>query len=430
MRARTEDGPVTRLVSTRALLRISGGYGLSVIIGGIISVAVLPVVIIVAGPATWATIAVAQGVAGFGVVGVGAGWAVTGPTDIARTAPGRRAQFYIDSVVSRGWLYVLAGIVCSIIAVVLTKGQPAIAVVTVLAGLLAGLSGGWFFVGEGSPMRFLLLETLPRNVGAIGGALMLWLTGDALWYVGLQLLGAVVATALSCMSILGRYRHWQVDLSLPRAIARVREHIPAVSMSATATLYVNLPIVVVQIFLPQFTAAYALAERIMRLALYATRPFVQVVQGYVPREDRTEQTRRARLVTRWTMVFGAVGGAIYTAAAPFVGSILSGGQLAISYGMALGLGIALAAMLVSQVTGFAVLTSFDMTRTLAWSTVAGAIVGVLLLIPTAILAGVAAMCIALGASEVAVLVYQLVALRKVLSPQRAGGEDEQWQAGT
>jgi O-antigen/teichoic acid export membrane protein len=393
-------------------LRASSGYGLSVITGGIISLLVIPTVIIVAGSQTWAAIAVAQGVAGFGMVVVGAGWGVTGPTETASMPAGQRSQFYVDSLVSRMWLFIATSVVCVVITLLLIREQPAIALFALIAALVPGLSAGWFFVGEASPMRFLLLETVPRQLGSLLGAVMLFVTGNALWFVGLQLAGGVVATIVSSTSILRRYYGWHVDLSLPRAILRMREHIPAVSMSAVSTLYVNLPIVVVQIFLPSLTAVYALAERIMRLALYATRPYVQVAQGYVPNDDPVIQLRRARRITRLTVFLGILGGSLYAVAAPWIGRLLSGGSLHIDWAMSIWLGLALAAMLISQVTGFAVLTTYRLTKHLAWSTVAGAVVGVVALVPAALVTGVDGVTAVLALSEVVVLLYQLVVIRR------------------
>ncbi|WP_243063515.1 hypothetical protein [Humibacter sp. RRB41] len=400
------------MVSARSIARTFSGYGLSVITGGIISIAVIPVVIIVAGAHTWATIAVAQGVAGFGVVLVGAGWGVTGPTEVASMDAGERGLSYVESLVSRTWLLLGVGAVCVVITIVLLPQQPLIAVVTLIAALLPGLSGGWFFVGESSPLRFLFLETIPRQIGSVIGALVLFWTGDALWFVGFQLIGGIAATVVSSASILRRYSGWRVDLSLVNAIARLRTHLPAVSMSAVSTLYVNLPIIVVQIFLPSFTAVYALAERIMRLALYATRPYVQVSQGYVPRKDPAEQLHHARRVTMLTIYLGIAGAVLYMLLAPWAGLVLSGGQLAISYPVAITLGLALGAMLISQVTGFAVLTTYRLTSALAWSTVAGAVVGVAGLIPAALVFGLLGVTSALALSEIVVLAYQLVVMNR------------------
>jgi O-antigen/teichoic acid export membrane protein len=392
-------------------MRVSGGYGLSVVSGGLISLAVIPIVIIVAGPSTWAAIAVAQGVAGFGAVFVGAGWGVTGPTETAQMNSEARGQFYIGSLVSRLWLFIAVAVVGSAVTIVLVPEHWDIAIVALISALVPGLSAGWFFVGESSAFRFLLLETLPRQAGSLLGALLLFVTHDALWFVLLQLAGGIVATIASSLSILRRYRGGRFDFSIVRSIARMRSHAPAVSMSAVSTLYVNLPILVVQIFLPSFTATYALAERIMRLALYATRPFVQVTQGYVPHQSPDTQLLRARRIMQYTVVAGVIGGALYAVFAPWVARVLSGGQLHIDFSIACCMGAALAAMLISQVSGFTVLTTYKLTPALAWSTVAGAIVGVALMVPCALLFGPVGVTSILAVSEIVVLVYQLVILR-------------------
>lgn len=402
------------MANVRGLVRASSGYGLSVISGGLISIAVIPVVIIVAGPHTWATIAVAQGVAGFGTVVAGAGWGITGPTETARLAETERGQYYLDSVVSRLWLFVPVTLICCVVTLVLVPTQPAIGLLALVAALVPALSAGFFFVGEKSPLRFLLIETLPRQAGSLVGAIMLFVTGDALWFVGLQLLGGVLATVLSSSSILRRYSRWRADLSAARSLARLREHVPLVSMSAVSTLYVNLPIVVVQIFLPQSTAVYALAERMMRLALYATRPYVQITQSYVPHPDQEEQRRRARRVTQLSVGIGVACGLAYAAAAPWVGLLLSGGRLQVGYPMAVSLSFALAAMLISQITGFTVLPTYQKIAVMAGSTIAGAVVGAAGLVPAALVAGVVGVTSVLALSEVVVLAVQLAVLPATL----------------
>jgi hypothetical protein len=411
-----------RMVSRRTLLRFGGGYGLSVVTGGLISIAVIPAVIIVAGAQTWAAIAVAQGVAGFGYIAVAAGWGVTGPTDVADAPTHERGTMYLGSLVTRTWLFLFTLIPTAVLAVLLAHSQPAVVILALASGLLAGLSAGWFFVGEGSPIRFLLLETLPRNVGAILGAVLLIATGNALWYVGAQAAGAIVATVLSSMSILRRYRGSPVSFGIPESMRRLRGHTASVSMSVTASVYVNLPIVVVQLFLPAATPVYALAERIMRLALYSTRPFVQISQGYVPASDRAERSRRAFRVVWLATVLCAAGGLAYALAAPFAGDLLSGSTLAIPFVLSIPMAVALTAMLLSQVTGFACLTAFGLTRTLATSTVGGAIAGVCTLVPFALLFGVDGVAWALGASELVVLVVQLWVLRPYLSRRARLGE--------
>lgn len=393
------------------LLRFTGGYGISVVLSGVISIAVIPAVIIFAGKEAWATIAVAQAVAGFAFVIAVFGWGVTGPTTVATLDDRERGRFYLDSLLSRLWLCVPILPVSIVIVVPLSRGDGVLAAVTVATGVLAALGGGWFFVGESSPIRFLLLDTLPRNVGTVIGALALIWTRDALWFVGFQGLGVVVATVITTWDILRRYPGWALSLSPRRAVGNLRGHSASVTMSVTSSLYVNVPIILVGIFIPQATAGYALAERIVRLALYSTRPVVQVSQGYVPSLDLDIQVFRARRVTWIALVLGGAGALGYALLGPWAGSILSGGSLSIPFALAVAMGINLGALLASQLTGFACMNAFGLTKALAVSTIVGAIVGSALMIPLTLLFGVSGLAFGLAAAEVSVLIVQLVVLR-------------------
>ena len=395
---------------SRTILRFGGGYGLAVIIGGVLSIAVIPVVILAAGERSWATIAVAQAVGGFAFVLVAAGWGVTGPTATAALDEGERGRFYRDSVATRSWLFLIFVGPSCLLAVLLTD-QPWLAAMTVAGGMLAALSAGWFYVGESSPVRFLIIDTLPRNLATVVGALILLVTGEALWFVTAQFLGALVAAVVATIDIARRYPADGWSIGPIASLRRLRGQSSAITMAATAAVYVNLPIVVVQVFVPSATAVYALAERIMRMALYATRPFVQFSQGYVPHPDPAQQAIRASRVSALALASGVLGGAAYAVAGPLVSSVLSGGTLPMSLDLSIPMGLALAAMLGSQVTGFACLTAFGLTRTLAQSTVVGAILAALALIPAALVLGVVGVAWVLAMSELAVLAVQLVKLR-------------------
>ena len=403
----------------RRLLRFTGGYGISVLLSGVISIAVIPAVIIFAGKDAWATIAVAQAVAGFAFVIAVFGWGVTGPTTVATLDDGERGRFYLDSLMSRLWLCVPILPVAIVIAIPLSRGDGMLAAVTVATGVLAALGGGWFYVGESSPIRFLLLDTLPRNVGTVLGALILMATGNPLWFVALQGLGVVVATVVTTRDILRRYPGWTLFLSPRPAVGNLRGHSASVTMSVTSSLYVNVPVILVGIFIPQATAAYALAERIVRLALYSTRPIVQVAQGYVPSRSLDIQDFRARRVLWIALLMGGVGALGDTVLGPRAGSLLSGGTLTIPFSLALAMGINLGALLASQLTGFACMNAFGLTKALAVSTIVGAVVGSALMIPLTLWFGVSGLAFGLAAAEVSVLAVQLVVLRPFLRVPRA-----------
>ncbi|GAA1803777.1 hypothetical protein GCM10009749_09970 [Agromyces neolithicus] len=397
-------------MNTSKVLRFAGGYGLSVAISGIVSLAVIPAIIVAAGADAWATIAVAQAVAGFAFVFAVYGWGVVGPTEVAKLTPDRRGQYFYDSLLSRTWLCLIVIPAATVIAILVIGHDELLAALTVTSGILVALGSGWFFVGESSPIRFLLIDTVPRIAGTVAGAVVLIATGDIIAFAALQLAGVVASTALGVWNILTRHHDWRFTLSPIRAVRNLRGQASPVAMSATASVYVNVPIVLIDLFLPSATAVYALAERIVRLALYSTRPIVQIAQGWVPSPDPLEQAARARRITAIALGLGALGGLVYAVAGPWIGDVLSGGELTIPFALAVPMGINLAAILASQLTGFACLTAFGLTRALATSTIVGAVVGTALMYPLLLWIGAPGVAWGLAAAELCVLIVQLAAL--------------------
>ncbi|MBM7830042.1 O-antigen/teichoic acid export membrane protein [Agromyces cerinus] len=397
-------------MKTNTALRYAGGYGLSVAISGIVSLAVIPAIIVAAGAEAWATIAVAQAVAGFAFVFAVYGWGVIGPTEIASRSAETRGGFYFDSLLSRVWLCIGILPVAIFIAVVVVGQDALLAALTVASGVLVALGAGWFYVGEASPIRFLLIDTLPRIAGTVVGAVALIATGDVIAFAALQLAGVMISAVIGNWNILARYGGWRFGLSPVRAIRNLAGQASPVAMSATASIYVNVPIVLIDLFLPQATAVYALAERIVRLALYSTRPVVQVAQGWVPNPVPAEQADRARRVTLIALALGALGGIVYGVAGPWIGELLSGGTLVIPLALAIPMAVNLAAILASQLTGFACLTAFGLTKALATSTIVGAVVGTLLMYPLLLWIGAPGVAWGLAIAELCVLGVQLATL--------------------
>ncbi|MEI5585055.1 lipopolysaccharide biosynthesis protein, partial [Agromyces sp. CCNWLW208] len=388
----------------------------SVVLSGIVSLLVIPAVIIAAGTESWATIAVAQAVSGFAFVLAVYGWGVVGPTEVASRPVEERGRYFADSVLSRTWLSLVVVPVAVVVAIAITPAQPLLAALTTVSGILVALGAGWFYVGERSPIRFLVLDTAPRLIGTLAGAAAVVATGDAVWFAGLQLAGVVVSALICTVDILRRHPGWRMTLSPVRAVRNLRGQGHTVAMSATSSVYVNVPIVLVELFVPAATAVYALAERMVRLALYATRPIVQVAQGWVPHPDPAALAARARRVTGVALALGVLGGLAYALLSPWAGGVLSGGELEIGWDLAVPMGVNLAAILASQLTGFACLTALGMSRVLSTSTIAGAIVGTALMVPLLLLIGAPGVAWGLAAAEMAVLGVQLWKLAPRLRP--------------
>ena len=66
----------------KGLSRLSG-FGLSAMISGFVAVAIIPVIIILAGTEGWSAVAIGQACGTVAAVFSGYGWAVTGPSSVA-----------------------------------------------------------------------------------------------------------------------------------------------------------------------------------------------------------------------------------------------------------------------------------------------------------------------------------------------------------
>ena len=85
-------------------------------------------------------------------------------------------------------------------------------------------------------------------------------------------------------------------------------------------------------------------------------------------------------------------------------------RCAIPFALAVPMAVNLAAILASQLTGFACLTAFGLTRALATSTIVGAVVGTALMLPLLLWIGAPGVAWGLAAAELCVLAVQLVTL--------------------
>ena len=149
-------------VNKKTALRFAGGYGLSVAISGVVSLAVIPAIIVAAGADAWATIAVAQAVAGLRVrlrgLRVGCREAHRG-----RQLTDDRRGAYSSTRCSAERGSVSCHPVSIVIAILVIGHDDLLAALTVTSGMLVALGPGWFFVGESSPIRFLLIDTVPAS---------------------------------------------------------------------------------------------------------------------------------------------------------------------------------------------------------------------------------------------------------------------------
>lgn len=87
------------------------GFGLSMVLLALASLVLIPVMIRSAGEAGWGAIALGQGIGGLGAVLVSYGWAMSGPTEIARGDDTTRLAEFLGSLKVRAVMLPAAAVV-------------------------------------------------------------------------------------------------------------------------------------------------------------------------------------------------------------------------------------------------------------------------------------------------------------------------------
>ena len=385
-----------------------GAFGVSVVITTVVGVLAIPVVITNAGSTTWGVIALGQSTALlFGVL-VSFGWGTTGPAMVAGMPPEARPQMYIDSLVSRLYLFALAAPLAVLTVWLIAKDSPGVAMLASAAYLLPFLGASWFFVGDARPGRLLLFDTLPVTLGTVFGLIGLIGTGNVYVYLSIQAgmnLLAVVSSGYLIRRVSPSVPTF--DFTFSKAMHRLRGQRHGVVTAATSSLYVNTPVLVVGAFLPGALALYAMAEKFFKYGLTAVGPVVQVLQGSIADPDRARQDARVRTAARLAPFAAALGALAMALCIPWASSLLSQGELEVGFDLSIPMGVVFGAVAVSQVVGLACLIPIGEGRALAVSTVFGAAIGIPLIITGALTVGVSAVAWAVAVSELAVAAYQL-----------------------
>ncbi|MET3705849.1 O-antigen/teichoic acid export membrane protein [Arthrobacter sp. UYEF6] len=394
-----------------ALMRLAT-FALTVGAGTVVGLLAIPVITGIVGADAWAIQALVQSLATlFGVL-VAFGWGTVGPGMVASTKPALRPQLFLDSFVTRGYLFLVAAPLMVAFMIILQPKDAVFVAIASVAYLLPYLGASWYFVGEARPMRLFLVDALPQLAGTIVGLVVLVATRDFTMLVITQLLFNLGAVVLSIAVVLSGNSCVKADFSLRTSLSQMASQRHGVVTAATGSLYVNLPILVVKVLIPDQLDAYALADRLFRFAVTAFSPVLQFIQGWIPEGGLQSMAHRIHRATQLTPALGLIGGTGLAALGPLAADVLVRGTTDFGLGLSIPIGFSFAAVAVSQVLGLACLVSLGRSRELAKSTVIGAIVGAPLILLGAFTNGVVGVAWAVAVSEIAVTAFQFLVLRR------------------
>ncbi len=404
-----------------ALFRM-GTFALTVGAGTVVGLLAIPIITRVVGADAWAVQVLVQTLATlFGVI-VAFGWGTIGPGLVASHDRKDRPQLFLDSLITRTYLLLVAAPIMMVVLSVLRPREAVFVSIASAAYLMPFVGASWYFVGEGRPMRLFLFDALPQLLGTVAGVGVLVMTGNFTLLVITQLVFNVCAVVISSSVILRDASGQLAPNFSPRnSFRQMAQQRHGVITAATGSFYVNLPMLAVNMVIPAQLASYAIADRLFRFSVTAFSPILQFVQGWIPEGGAGSTNHRIRRAAQFAPMLGVIGGSLLAGAGPWAAQLLVPGPNNFGYNLSIPVGVSFAAVAVSQVIGLACLVPIGKARELASSTLVGAILGVPLILLGAVNLGVSGVVWGMAVSEVAVAAFQANVLRRYLrSPEFAG----------
>lgn len=381
--------------------------------------AVIPAVTSRFGASGWSAVAVGMSV-GIAAAVVGElGWSIVGPLRIARDPAARAAVFARATASKLVVTAVLLPVVVTVTATVVERHVLA-AVLVAVGVALGALSPTWYFVGLGRPGRIVLTEALPRVVLAVAAAVAVW-AGAPLEVYGACLVLAVVATALLTPLVddAARFPSARAFAQVPLV---VREQAVLVLGRAVTTTYKSLPVALLGVTAPASVAAFAAADRPLRMGLQVLSAVPDRLQTWVGTPDAELARRRSVVSFGMNVGLGAVAGTVFAVAMPAVSAWLFAGAVHVDRDLAAWGGALVAVICSSRGAGLALVSAGRHAHTTT-AAIAAAVVGVPGVLAAGAAAGATGAVAALVLAEGVGLVVQLGLLAGAGSRSRSSDAD-------
>jgi O-antigen/teichoic acid export membrane protein len=365
----------------------------------------LPVVARHVTAAEWAGLAIGQSVGTVaGVIG-NLGWTLNGPSLVARASSHRRVAVYAESLRSRLVVTTVALAMAVAITLLLTRQSMSrdIALAASVAATLGGLTPRWYNVGAGRAGDIVRYEVAPM-LGASALALVAILRGaDPVIYPVAQ----VFAVAIGVAAFTRVVRQGSGAAQELRPLGEIfrAQWSPAVTeFGGAAYSAANPALVSAQLTLAS-VATYTSGFRLYQWLLLPLVIVSQALQGWVSSRGGTWHAR-ATYALRVHVVVGLGGGFLLALAGRGLSGLAFGDQLRVPDDVAAWLGVAFFFVSVNTSLGRHVLAARGRVDLVLRSTVAGALLGVPLIVVLAQANGAPGAAMALAASEAVVCLIQ------------------------
>jgi hypothetical protein len=291
---------------SRAPIINLAGFGLTTGLLAIASIASIPAMVSASGPGSWGAIALGQGVGGIAALVVGYGWAVTGPSTIARSSVGEQLNEYADSVRVRLALFLPCAAIAALVASVISPRYPLFTAAGAISATAVAFSAGWFFAGLSRPFLLLGLETFPRVVSTGIGVVLMRSGASAIAGLACMTAGMILAFAIVTAWVFRNYGRLGAQRIPTPTRELLRSRREGIAVMLGAQLFFSAPLAIVSIAAPAQQPVYALADKIRQLVSAGLGPLVMVFQGWVPQRGSDVIRRRATIALGYAAALGLV----------------------------------------------------------------------------------------------------------------------------
>ncbi len=393
-------------------------FSLPSVVSFIAPLVVLPLVASSADVSEWAALGIGQALGALVGIVVAYGWPMVGPVEIA--SGDRVGEVFYESLLTRGCL--LTGTL-PVVALMSWAAAPTgtllLAGLTGAASATLGLSSQWVAVGTGNPWSITLLEHLPRLVIMVAGGGLIAAGGSLYLYPASIACSSLVALVLFARFAVRPLRPSGSWVGVLRTRLAAQWSAGATSLAASAYSAGALFVVGITASATQ-TAQMASADRLFRVGLTGVVVLSSALQAWVVHRDAVVGRARQRRAVAWHIGLGLVGAVTFAGAAPSVARLLFGSDVAFGHAVSTAYGLAFLCISVGTSVAQHVLVPGGHVRSALSATVAGAAVGVPLLLVLADAEGAAGGAVALAVSELvvlAVLLWRASVLGATIGPE-------------
>lgn len=389
------------VASRRALLLVAATF-----INAITPLAVIPVVSRVGGSEAWAAMAVGTSCGLVASLVVMWGWATHGPVLAANARSSVELSDLIrGSFLSRLVLLFPAAVAGAVLAWIASPSDKGFAVAVSLAMAMSGLSFAWFFVGTGSPLQLVLLDSLPRLLASLAAAGIIVSTGMIMSYPVLQISASMFACSAVVYRQIGGGRIFCEPLATASRGLRLTG--PAGIGQVFSGVYINGSVAIVALANASAVSEFSSINRVYIAGLTITAPVLQFAVAYVGGRN-FGFVRRVRWSICVQVALAAVVCVITVLFFQIALDVLFGHGVTVSEYQGVAVGLAVAVVMVSRAVGSHLLLAYHRAYGYSLSAILGAALGSVLIPVAAIVSGSSGAMNAILCTEIVVLTVQLL----------------------